>query len=167
MNSLVIYPTDTAQWYALVNEAEMSLNDVLGEEVESYLVFLLMRFAAKPEIAKSVLAIDFLESEQAAKHDRYQKLRDVGDKSLLLSGLFPLVAKRKRVTVSYFIDLGQTAYSRLANLVEESSKNMELFLELCQKFERLAHVLHAMRDVSQEHHLLIFPWAADIDEYKH
>ncbi len=93
MNSLVIYPTDTAQWYALVNEAEVALNDLLGEEVESYLVFLLMRFSAKPEIARSVLAIDFLESEQAAKSQRYQRLRDVGDKSLLLSGLFPLVAR--------------------------------------------------------------------------
>ena len=86
MESLVLHPTATAQWHALVNEAESLRHIQLGEELESYLVFLLMRFTEKPEMAHSVLAMDFLDSVKAAGAERRDKLQDVGDKCLLFAG---------------------------------------------------------------------------------
>ena len=59
MQNIVTYPTSMAQWHALINEATVGAHIRLNEDLESYLVFLLMRFTAKPDMAGSVLAIDF------------------------------------------------------------------------------------------------------------
>ena len=66
MSQLILHPTDISQWHALVNEAQASTRLILPENTESYLVFLLMRFSQSPELAESVLAVDFLNSMQAA-----------------------------------------------------------------------------------------------------
>ena len=44
MKRLVLHATDTAQWQALVHEAEAAAECSLSVETESYLVFTLMRF---------------------------------------------------------------------------------------------------------------------------
>ena len=111
MESLVIQPSATAQWHALVGEAEQACATRLGEELESYLVFLLMRYTESPEIANSVLALDYLHSMEAIGHLRETQLREVGDKCLLYSGLFPARAERRRVNSSYYVKLGMGAYS--------------------------------------------------------
>lgn len=143
MSSLILHPTTTAQWYALVNEAQASCAITLQEDLESYLVFLLQRFTDNPGIASSVLGLDFLKSIQdSASH---QQLKDVGDKCLLVAGLFPGRAIKRRVKLSYFVKLGQTAYSTLSNYVVHQE---ELFNQLCFEFPKLLDVLLAMRESS-------------------
>ena len=44
MTRLILEPTSVAQWQALVREAQSECNCNLDETLESYLVFLLMRF---------------------------------------------------------------------------------------------------------------------------
>ncbi|MEE9452315.1 MAG: hypothetical protein V3V61_06125 [Gammaproteobacteria bacterium] len=146
MKKLILNPTDTSQWHALVNEAQMVRSCTLAEDLESYLVFLLMRFMEQPKIASSVLAVDFIDGISAVGKARYDKLRDLGDKSLLFSGLFPDLAKKKRVNVNYFVEIGQSAYSTLSF---NSEQNMaELFSALCNDFLTLRSVLQAMRELS-------------------
>ena len=147
-NKIVLYPTDTSQWYALVNDAQSNCNRHLDEEVESYLVFLLMRFVSRPEIARSLLAMDFLTSQNETGQVRAAKLRDLGDKSLLFSGLFPGFAQRKRVDIDYFKDMGQSAYAVLARL--ENRASADLFASLCVDFEALVTILQTMRCESDE-----------------
>lgn len=141
MSTLILHPTTTAQWYALVNEAEQSCAISLPVDLESYLVFLLQRFTDNPEIASSVLGLDFLNSYQETRH--HQQLKDVGDKCLLLAGLFPGRAVKRRVKLSYFVKLGQTAYSTLSSYVIHQE---ELFSQLCYEFPKLLDVLLAMRE---------------------
>lgn len=144
MSSLILHPTTTAQWYAIVNEAQASCAITLQADLESYLVFLLQRFTDKPDIAASVLGLDFLAScQQDANH--HQQLKDVGDKCLLVAGLFPGRAIKRRVKLSYFVKLGQTAYSTLSNYVVHQE---ELFNQLCYEFPKLLDVLLAMRESS-------------------
>ena len=107
MNKLILHPTDTSQWYALVNEAQAATRHVLHENTESYLVFLLMRFAKATQLMESVIALDFLESKHAPGKRHIEFLRDVGDKSLLFCGLFPGIADRRHVRLDYFRDMGQ------------------------------------------------------------
>ncbi len=142
MDKIVLHPTSTAQWHALVNEAQDLCQFLLNEEVESYLVFLLMRFSERPEMAKSVLALEFIEGLKRIGEQRHDKLRDIGDKCLLFSGFFPEHAERKRVSTSYFIDLGQSAYSLLADGFHQTA---ELFNSLSHSFEALMGILKAMR----------------------
>lgn len=143
MNSLVLHPTAVAQWHALINDAQHTSQVLLNEELESYLVFLLVRFAGQPQMAQSVLALEFLESVSEAGRRSSEKLQEVGDKCLLFSGLFPGRAKKRRVEISYFVDLGQSAYATFAN--HAGSTISPLFTELSLHFVALMSVLHATR----------------------
>src|SRR5471030_246570 len=104
MRQLILHPTDISQWHALVNEAQASTRLILNENTESYLVFLLMRFSQGPKLIESVVALDFLESMHRPRKLQMELMCEVGDKSLLFSGLFPGIAKKRHVSLNYFTD---------------------------------------------------------------
>lgn len=139
MKDLLLQPTALAQWYALVNDAEMHCALELGEDLESYLVFLLMRFTEKPELSKTIIALEFLESLQKIGGERQIGLQEIGDKCLIYSGLFPEHVKRRRVRESYYIDLGQNAYYMLATI--SRFKAAHLYENLCKGFLMMRDVL--------------------------
>lgn len=141
MSQLILHPTDMSQWHALVNEAQASTRLILHENMESYLVFLLMRFSQSPELAESVLAIDFLNAMQTVGSQQIEALRAVGDKSLLLCGLFPGIAERRHVNLSYFTDMGQAAYLTVSEL---QGAEAPLYQELSSKFTTLQEILSAL-----------------------
>ncbi|MGQ3888302.1 hypothetical protein ACQUW5_04620 [Legionella sp. CNM-1927-20] len=143
MEKLILHPTETSQWYALVNEAQASTRLILNENTESYLVFLLMRFSQGPKLIESVLALDFLESMQTTGRRQADLLRDVGDKSLLFCGLFPGIAERRKLNLNYFSNIGQIAYLSVGEL--HSPETAELFFQLSAQFATLQQVLQAMR----------------------
>ncbi|MDH5572364.1 MAG: hypothetical protein OEY89_11400 [Gammaproteobacteria bacterium] len=131
-----------AQWQKLVNDAE-ELNGVrLDEELESYLVFTLMRFTQRPEMAARIMALDYLDAMLQAGSISHEQMRDVGDQCLLLAGLFPDRAQKRRVKVSYYVDLGRSAYRHLA----ESLVNMTtLYRHLATQFIPAMDTLQAIR----------------------
>ncbi|MEA2080483.1 MAG: hypothetical protein U9P00_11615 [Pseudomonadota bacterium] len=147
MKPLVLQPTDVAQWYALVNEAQAACQCNLDEPLESYLVFLLMRFAERPDLAGRVMALEFLQAQRETEQITMQ-LRDVGDQCLLFSGLFPQLAERRLVKVSYFVGIGQAAYDQLASRVDRHSDR--LYGRLAEAFVAIMDVLQAMRGLSGE-----------------
>ncbi|MFT4060306.1 MAG: hypothetical protein QM652_12255 [Legionella sp.] len=144
MKKLILHPTDISQWHALVNEAQGVTRLILNETTESYLVFLLMRFSQGPKLIESIVALDFLESMHRSRPMQLQLMRDVGDKSLLFCGLFPGIAERRHVKLSYFSDLGQAAYLTVSEMEEKSSAN--LYMQLSEQFGNLQQILQAMRN---------------------
>lgn len=143
MKQLILHPTDISQWHALVNEAQAATRLILNENTESYLVFLLMRFSQGPKLIESVVALDFLESMRKPRQLQLELLRDVGDKSLLFCGLFPGIAERRHVSLSYFSDMGQAAYLTVGELQERQSS--DLYFQLSAQFVTLQQILQAMR----------------------
>jgi hypothetical protein len=160
MNTLILEPTVTAEWKTLVKEAEEANHYSLSEDLESYLVFLLARFTSQPEIANSVLALDFLRSLEHTGQQRTEALREVGDKSLLFAGLFPNRANRRRVKISYFVDIGRNAYSALATLSKKTTS--ELYIALDDGFVTLMDVLHVMRELANQNAALTPLQAAEL-----
>lgn len=149
MKNLILHPTDISQWYALVNEAEVNTRLILNESTESYLVFLLKRFTQTTQLLESVLAIDFLESMNMFGKRQIATLRDVGDKSLLLCGLFPGIAERRHVRLEYFSSMGKSAYLTVSELETASA---ELYTQLSTQFLMMQQILQAMRnDFPPEH----------------
>lgn len=146
MEKIIIQPSSTAEWHTLVTEAKKVAAPSLAEEMESYLVFLLMRFVTHPDIVQSILATDFLQSLNQIRRERLEKLREVGDKCLLLAGLFPGRARRRRVRISYFVKLGQTAYSSLSDQRNQQEKS-DLYGHLCTQFVLLMDLLQTMREL--------------------
>lgn len=147
MKKIDIQPTATASWHRLIRQAQAQRHITLGEALESYLVFLLMRFTDQSDFANSIIAIDFLESFRACRPDDH--FQEVGDKCLLLSGLFPERAKKLNVNIDYFNRIGQSAY---ANLIEDFCfVQDDLYRELTQEFITLRDTLETMRNVDTIH----------------
>jgi len=146
MNNIVIEPTATTQWQSLVSEAEANANLQLDETLESYLVFTLMRFCQRPELTSSIIALEFLDGIQSQGRQQHDQLRDVGDKCLLLSGLFPLTAKRRLVSLSYFVNMGRSAYQQLHDKIHG------FYGQLATDFVPMMDVLHAIGEINQKNH---------------
>lgn len=143
MGRIILHPTDMCQWHALVNEAEAVTQLILDEELESYLVFLLMRFAASSDWIESPVALDFLKSMQQ-KPIQVDSLREVGDKSLLFSGLFPELAVKRHVGLNYYVEMGKAAYLTASEI--EEKKSGQLYYHLSLNFVSLQNILHSIRE---------------------
>jgi hypothetical protein len=145
MAQLILEPTSQAQWQALVNEAQNACDRSLDETLESYLVFLLMRFVDKPECTARIMAEEYLQSHQLQGTNRAEHLRDVGDHCLLFSGLFPRQAERRLVRISYFVNIGRSSYRQLSDIA--GRRWSTVYGHLSDGFIVLMDVLHAMREL--------------------
>ncbi len=146
--SILTEPTAAAQWQSLVLEAEDKANRPLGETLESYLVFTLMRFTQRPDMLEGVMALAFLNGRNEQGQRRHDDLRDVGDQCLLFSGLFPQNAQRRLVRVSYFVNLGRSAYQQLHGELRHAGR--KLYGQLASDFIAMMDVLLAMRSLNPE-----------------
>lgn len=147
MQSLLLHPTPTAQWRAIVHEAQAAADRHLDEDLESYLVFLLMRFTDRPEMVKAVLALEFLSGLASLGTLRRERLRDVGDQCLIYSGLFPRQAERRCVNLGYFVGMGRSAYQELSDVMQY--QHSELFAQLARAFVVLMDILQMIRELGQ------------------
>lgn len=147
MSQLEIEKTATEQWQALVKEAEALNGITLDEELESYLVFLLMRYMQQPDLATRVIALEYLTGSQSQGSEREERMRDVGDQCLLYSGLFPNRAESRHVKISYYVNIGQSAYQNLSELTQAALARM--YSNLARSFVVLMDTLLAMRNVNQ------------------
>lgn len=155
MSSAIQPENSTAQWHRLVTDAEAELGVHLDEDVESYLVFLLMRFTTRPDIASSILALDYLHGIQASGQLQQEQMRDVGDKCLLYAGFFPKRAEKRLVKISYYIDLGRSAYNHLAN--GSLTALASLFEHLSREFVAIMDTLQAMQQINPQHTMQLSP----------
>lgn len=142
---LLVNSTSTSLWQQIIHEAEVACRTPLKEELESYLVFLMMRYTARPEIARHIMAIDFLKGLEAMPRQRQLLLQEVGDKCLLFSGLFPDMAEKRIVKVGYFVNLGQSSYANL------STSSDDLYSLLANQFVVLMDILLSIRQYSDQY----------------
>jgi len=146
MSQVQMDETATAQWQALVQDAEAFNGVSLNEELESYLVFLLMRYMQQPELASKVVALEYLNGAQAQGSEQQERMRDVGDQCLLFSGLFPNLAERRLVKISYYVNIGRSAYMNVSGLTQAALANM--YNNLSQSFVILMDTLQAIRNMN-------------------
>jgi hypothetical protein len=139
---VLVNATTTGLWHDIIHEAEAACRASLPSELESYLVFLLMRYMDKPEVAKQVLATFFMESLKLSANQRQSALQQVGDTCLLFSGLFPGIAEKRLVKISYFVNLGRSAYATI------SLVNNDIYALLTRQFVPMMDVLNSL---SQQH----------------
>lgn len=118
MQDFNAYETTMSMWYDLMQGAQAYGECYLNEPVESYVVFVLMRFTQRPELADVVLAEDYFRASQKEGSLQHEKMRDVADGCLLYAGFFPDRSTRKNVSEDYFLDLGRMAYRSLSSLPE-------------------------------------------------
>jgi hypothetical protein len=143
MSAILTDVPQLALWTDLVHDAEHGAALRLDEELESYLVFLLMGHTRDVQLGRGAVALDYLLARAESGTRLKQELRDVGDRCLLLAGLYPEQAERRLVTISYFLNLGARAYDELSSAL--SASVAELYDRLAQAFAHLVRVLMELR----------------------
>ena len=130
-------------WQSLVRDAGQRLHAPLDESRESYLVFVLLRYQRDDSLLARTLALEWFAAQANVGSARADALRDVGDRCLLIAGLYPGLAERRRVGIDYFIDLGRGAYFEVA----QASRNAYagLFEQLARSYRELVRTLRALR----------------------
>lgn len=126
-------------WVELVREGEQRAHTPLPETIESYLVFLLQRHQGDRVLAGRTLALEWLQGLEQVGSVRADALRDVGDRCLLVAGLYPQAARRRRVAPDYYAAIGQAAYDAVADATRAGYA--ELFRQLARAFEAMRRVL--------------------------
>ena len=145
-HNLILEQTEVAQWHSLIREAEEQCSCQLDESMESYLVFTLMRFMKDQDLATQAMALEYLRSHGLPKSMRIEQLRDIGDQCLLLSGLYPRRAEKRLVRVSYYVNIGRSAYHHISDNVQKSVA--DLYRQLAEAFITLMDLLQTIRDFS-------------------
>lgn len=140
---LILDSSELSQWHALVLEAEQDYGCRLDESMQNYLVFTLMRFAKNSQLNAKALAIDYLTSHHLPEKLRNEQLRDIGDQCLLVSGLYPQLAEKRRVGVTYYVDLGRSSYYHISTLTHRGIA--ELYQQLAESFVLLMDLLQTIR----------------------
>lgn len=118
-----------------------------SEHTEFYLVNLLAGFARTP-VDHEPLALQMAEATFASSEERAQKLREVGDRSLYVSGFFSDSLNRRLVDVEYYIRMGGNAYGQLALMPVSRAPRGDVFRELARDFSRFVDVLSEVSEWS-------------------
>jgi hypothetical protein len=142
----ILEDSELSQWHSLVTDAERDYGCTLDETMQSYLVFTLMRFARDQRLNAHALAIDYLSAHHLPPHLRNEQLRDIGDQCLLVSGLYPQTAAKRRLGVSYYVDLGRSAYHHIGTATQQGIA--ELYQQLSESFVLLMDLLLTIRQYS-------------------
>jgi len=145
MDAIITRGTATESWQSLVHSAGECCNQALDEDLESYLVFMLMRHTENARLADTILATQYLQGMQSGGHSRIQRLQEVGDQCLLFSGFFPKRSERRLVKVHYYVDLGRSAYSHISEKMKRDYA--QLYERLSEQFVVLMDILQAMRTI--------------------
>ncbi|MDT8281674.1 MAG: hypothetical protein RQ982_02550 [Gammaproteobacteria bacterium] len=142
----ILESSEVSQWHTLVQEAEQDYGQHLDETMQSYLVFTLMRFTKNQQLNSSAIALDYLNSHHLPQNLRSEKLRDIGDQCLLVSGLYPQSTERRHVGASYYVDLGRSAYHHISTVTQRGVA--ELYQQLAESFILLMDLLQTIRQYS-------------------
>ena len=147
MNDTIRRGAAAELWQALVHDAGTRAGTPLDEMRESYLVFVLLRYQRDDSLLVRTQALEWLTAQACSGSQRADALRDVGDRCLLIAGLYPGLAERRRVGTDYFIDLGRGAYHEAA----EASRNAyaALFEHLARSYRELVRILHCVREAPE------------------
>jgi hypothetical protein len=150
---LVSQPQD--YFRELVTEALSKQQIKTKPETEFYLVNLLNQFmkteslygqAEDGSFREQPLAFMIKEAiEEPQAEQQAVKFRHIGDVSLYTAGFFQDSLNRKLVDVDYYIDVGHTAYKKVAYRAEEAILRV-IYEELASKFSAFVDVLAAVSD---------------------
>ena len=95
------------------------------------------------KLHRNAVAIDYLFARSQCGKRQHAELRDVGDRCLLLAGLYPEQAQRRMVGLDYFMSMGSQAYHELAHALRTTFA--DLYEHLAKAFSRVVRVLMEVR----------------------
>jgi hypothetical protein len=147
-----------------ITEASTHLRVKLDERVEFYLVNLLTKFVSSEVIAgdgvatddvlSTPLALMLKKAVEAPTEVKPQIYRHLGDSSLYVSGFFQDYFNRKCFDISYYMEMGASAYGQASALSRGQSRDdalQETLDMLAKNFALIVDVVAQASDSSALH----------------
>ena len=141
-------PRMAALFLNVVKAGEKQVSLELGEELEGYLVFTLVRNMRRNDLFSLTIGAELIHATTLYTGKKKEDtLNKIGDTSLVLAGFFPERARSLHVSSNYFCDIGEIAFSSLAESLEHRKcfALAKLYQRVAEKFSALADVLKATR----------------------
>lgn len=140
----------------LVREALDHQKIKAPEGIEFYLVNLLNDcvktedlYATPPEgFREEPLAFIYDRAQQADDTQRFPILKRLGDFSLFIAGFFPASLTRQLVDASYYIQMGESAYGNLSQMMAHKNAFYEIFDDLARRFVAYVDILTEVSEKS-------------------
>lgn len=146
----VVNEPPAAAFFEFVRTALGAHGVTASPEAEHYLVNLLAGFLrARPERFARALGPELLAASRLDPVHRSARLRDVGDTTLFLAGIFLDHIEAKPAATEYYFSIGRTAYGRLADLAAMNGAlavHAPTFAELSGRFVEFVRVLSSIAD---------------------
>jgi len=139
-----------------VDAATDATGSEVSEEGVFYLTNLLVEQTRTPGAeSPDTLAELHIRAAHAPRATQIRQYRTLGDRALYVAGFFPESLSRKTVRTSYYVDMGRTAYDRLAHMLggpspaigDSGHKGLgEIFAELADSFRSCTDILREVHD---------------------
>ena len=142
---------------AEVGTARSSLGVHLSDMTEFYVVNLLCTFSRvdkSPQFGEEPLAFLYKRALEAHVGERVQRLKELGDTSLYLSGFFADFVDDSLVDVDYYVTMGGHAYNDLSRMMGKHPQGetfASLYKQLAFRFTDLVDVLNEVAESTREH----------------
>ena len=152
---LILETNLESYFHERVRDARKSLACMIADEVEFYLVQLLCEFSrgeGKAQPMEEPLALIYHRALDADPLTRLSLLKDLGDLALYVAGYFSDALHNQSVDEDYYVSMGGTAYSCVADLMTSQRKGdgvADIYAEMSTKFESLVRLLN---EVSAENY---------------
>lgn len=145
---LNIYKSSPNEYFStLIDDTSKKLNISLEIDIKLYLVSLLEKYLKPKNFSDHLdqpLAFQLKDALEAPPSQKITILKDLGDLTLYLSGMFPEFIEKKIVSLSYYISIGKIAYSQLSEVIYSVFKEAhfnKLYSSLANQFKPLVEVL--------------------------
>src|SRR5438874_30298 len=145
-----LHPTVVEFFHGAVTDAMKSRGVQAAEGTEFYLVNLLVEYTRPDPREDEPLALKMAQVANATPDERVRALKEVGDRSLYVSGFFCESLSRRLVDIEYYIAMGGSAYGQLARLMSAMRGSAQqlfqtVYDELSAKFALFVNVLNEIR----------------------
>jgi hypothetical protein len=148
MNDAVLRRESAVEFFKELVDAALARQHVSAGELTSfYVVHLLASFIRRPDTAAGAgfaddaqpMATRLVQALESGGMRQRASLREIGDRSLFVSGFFSDSLNRKLVDVDYYVAIGGHAYNALSR--QETDQLAPVFAELADKFVGFVDVL--------------------------
>lgn len=145
MGTLVLQPTELAQWYALVAEAECVAKLELDQDIERYLVLMLIHYCTSTDIVGCRMSIDYLNALHSPRRFQLEALQRVADICLIYNGFYGEYLKKLGDNCHYYTNLGTHCYHMIFERF-----GAELYEKIADHYLDACHILQSVRSISHK-----------------
>jgi hypothetical protein len=149
MSHVVVRPESAVEYFRELVEEALAHQRVAAHELTAfYVVQLLAGYLQQRdgEDSSEPLALKLARALDAGGFQQRTTLRQIGDRSLFVSGFFSDSLRRKLVDVDYYVSIGGYAYNALSR--QETDALSPVFAELGDKFAGFVDVLSEVSERS-------------------